>query len=108
MKMQKVKEFVNRNKTTFIVIGSTIVGVALAATGMRVAYKKRLNGGDMTWFNNMCKDIDICMDGSDRYTIVTEAAEIEGLLTKNIVKDPNGKLLNIKSLMVFGNEITEN
>ena len=106
MNKQKFKEFMSRNKTTFIIVGSAIVGTALGAAGIRMVTKSRLNGGDLTWVKNMCNDIDTCRDGCNHYTLVTEAAEIEGLLTKKVVRDPAGKLLDIKSLMLFGNEIT--
>lgn len=112
MSMEKIKKFVKDHKTETICSG--IIGVSSFVLGIagfkmhqwHASKKFKVENG---WFIQACKDFDEAARGCNSY-ILAKPKELWAAFDKdgNLVdclRDPDGRLMNPKMLMVFGDEV---
>ena len=97
MNKESIKKFVKENKTVIIGGALTIVGAAALA----------IVGDDELM--NFIKTIDEASDGCKQYVMLTlpeiaAAIDKDGIV-RDCVRDPDGKLFEIKNVIAFGNNI---
>jgi hypothetical protein len=112
MSMEKIKKFVKDHKTEiiyFALIGAS--SFALGVAGFKLhkwAVAKNFKAKD-GWFIQLCKDFDEAAKDCNAY-VLAKPEELWAAFDKDgnlvdCVRDPDGKLLNPKMLMVFGDEV---
>ena len=112
MNKESIKKFVKENKTVIIGGALTIVGAAaLAIVGVKLSKENSLKNaivGDDELMN-FIKTIDEASDGCKQYVMLTlpeiaAAIDKDGIV-RDCVRDPDGKLFEIKNVIAFGNNI---
>ena len=112
MNKESIKKFVKENKTVIIGGALTIVGAAaLAIVGVKLSKENSLKNaivGDDELMN-FIKTIDEASDGCKQYVMLT-LPEIAATIDKDgivrdCVRDPDGKLFEIKNVIAFGNNM---
>lgn len=114
MSIEKIKKFVKDHKKEIIysvVIGAA--GFALGAGGCKMLHDhelEELKTTDNGWFIQLCEDVDEAKHGCNAYTLASPKelfSAFDAYGNIGSVKDPNGRLMNPKMLMVFGKEVKE-
>ena len=131
MNKESIKKFVKENKTVIIGGALTIVGAAaLAIVGVKLSKENSLKNaivGDDEFMNfiktideanvivcddeftNLIKTVEEASDGCKQYVMLTlpeiaAAIDKDGIV-RDCVRDPDGKLFEIKNVIAFGNNI---
>lgn len=112
MSIEKIKKFVKDHKKIIYSVAIGAAGFAFGAIGCKMHHDselKELKTTDNGWFIQLCEDIDKAKQGCNTYTLATPE-ELFGLFDTDgkmvgSVKDPDGRLMNPKMLMVFGKEV---
>lgn len=115
MSIEKIKKFVKDHKKEIIYsVAIGAAGLVLGAAGCKAYHDrelKELKATDNGWFIQLCEDIDEAKQGCNAYTLATPkelfsaySIDANGDLIGH-VKDPDGRLMNPKMLMVFGKEL---
>lgn len=112
MNKESIKKFVKENKTVIIGGALTIVGAAALAIvdvklSKEISLKNVIVGDDE--FMNFIKTVDEASDGCKQYAMLTlpeiaAAIDKDGIV-RDCVRDPDGKLFEIKNVIAFGNNI---
>ena len=114
MTKESFKKFVKDHKTQ--IISGTLMAIgtaALTVVGIKISKCPRAKSdsilNDDKLFIDLLETIDDASAGCNNYVMITTseiASAIEkGVINGNVLRDPDGKLLEIKNLIAFGNKL---
>lgn len=114
MTKESFKKFVKDHKTQ--IISGTLMAIgtaALTVVGIKISKCPRAKSdsilNDDKLFIELLETIDDASAGCNNYLMVTQpeiaSAIDKGLISTNVLRDPDGKLLEIKNLIAFGNKL---
>ena len=112
MNKESIKKFIEENKTVIIggalaIVGAATLAIVGAKLGKQSSLKNVIVGDDE--FMNFIKTVDEASDGCKQYAMLTlpeiaAAIDKDGIV-RDCVRDPDGKLFEIKNVIAFGNNI---
>ena len=114
MTKESLKKFVKDHKTQ--IISGTLMAIgtaALTVAGVNVIKCLRAKSdsilNDDKLFIDLLETIDDASAGCNNYVMITTseiASAIDnGVINGNVLRDPDGKLFEIKNLIAFGNKL---
>ena len=114
MTKESFKKFVKDHKTQIIYGTLMAIGTAaLTAVGIKISKCPRAKSdsilNDDKTFIKLLETIDDASAGCNNYVMMTTSeitsAIDKGAINGNVLRDPNGKLFEIKNLIAFGNKL---
>ena len=114
MTKESLKKFVKDHKTQ--IISGTLMAIgtaALTVVGIKISKCPRAKSdsilNDDKLFIDLLETIDDASAGCSNYVMMTTseiASAIDnGVINGNVLRDPDGKLFEIKNLIAFGNKL---
>ena len=114
MTKESFKKFVKDHKTQ--IISGTLMAIgtaALTVAGVNIIKCLRAKSdsilNDDKLFIDLLETIDDASAGCNNYVMITTSeiasAIDKGVINGNVLRDPDGKLLEIKNLIAFGNKV---
>ena len=114
MTKESFKKFVKDHKTQ--IISGTLMAIgtaALTVVGIKISKCPRAKSdsilNDDKLFIDLLETIDDASAGCSNYIMITAsdiASAIDrGVINENVLRDPDGKLLEIKNIIAFGKQL---